>query len=281
MSRNIFIEMAHHPQVILDTMDQIQLEMAQMQQGADRGKRTRRMGCGGAFALLAAGALLFGLDIVLGYGVLCTALGLILGAMAVLLFFVALLAARTPRVLKRYAAQQQQFEAAYQILYALRDDTGRKGRVVGWLDLSGPRQPEKKVRTGRTRSGKPKVYYRDPWFQVKIKLADGNLLRLALVDKVKQKSGYVVGHYTQIKAKLVPNPDLYPMMSLLSRPIPLQGATLSDEDGVIVFTSMVRPAKLSPREILESLWLIYRHLEPVGPGPTLGAQNVGMDGGLR
>ena len=281
MSRNIFIEMAHHPQVILDTMDQIQLDMAQMQQGTARGKRTRRMGCIGAFVLLAAGALLFFLDSVLGYGILCMAVGITLGVMAVLLFFAALMAARTPRLLKQYDTQRQQFDAAYQILYALRDDTGRKGRVVGWLDLSGPRQPEKKVRTGWTRSGKPKVYYRDPWFQVKIKLADGNLLRLALVDKVKQKSGYVVGHYTQIKAKLVPNPDLYPMMSLLSRPIPLSGATLADEDGAIALTSTVRPAKLSPREILESLWLIYRHLEPVGPGPTLGVQNAGMDGGPR
>jgi hypothetical protein len=239
------------------------------------------MGCGGAFALLVVGALLFVLDSILGYGILCTAVGITLGVMAVLLFFVALLAARTPRVLKQYAAQQKQFEAVYRILHTLRDDTGRKGRVVGWLDLSGPRQPEKKVRTGRTRSGKPKVYYRDPWFQVKIKLADGNLLRLALVDKVKLKSGSMVGHYTQVKAKLVPNPDLYPLTSLLTGAIPLPGATLSDEDGAIAFTSMVRPHSLPLEEILETLRFIYRHLEPVGPGPTLGVQNAGMDGGLR
>ena len=277
MSEKIYIEMAHHPQVVLDTMSQIQSGMTQAQKGASGVKQSRRLGCGGAFVLLVLGAFFFFLDAVLGYGVLFIALGAILGLLALVWFIMALVAARTPGIIKRFSSQKAQFEGAYQILYTLRDDTGRKGRVVGWLDLTGAQQRSKQARTGRTRSGKPKVTYRDPWFQVKIKLADGNLLRLALVDKVKTKSGWVVGHATQIKAKLVPNPDLYPLTSLLSDEIPLQGAVLSDEDGAIVLNAMAKPGQVPVREILETLKFIYRHLEPVQPGPTLGYQGPGME----
>ena len=276
MSEKIFIEMGHHPQVVLDTMKQIQSGVSQAQEGASRTKRSRRLGCGGAFVLLVLGAFFFFLDAVLDYGFLFIALGAILGILALVWLIMALVAARTPGIIKRFSSQKSQFEAAYHILHTLRDDTGRKGRVVGWLDLTGPQQRSKQVRSGRTRSGKSKVYYRDPWFQVKIKLADGNLLRLALVDKVKTKSGWAVGHVTQIKAKLVPNPDLYPLTSLLSGEIPLQGAVLSDEDGAIVLNAMAKPGQVPVREILETLKFVYRHLEPALPGPALGYRNGGL-----
>jgi hypothetical protein len=185
--------------------------------------------------------------------------------------------ARASGALGRFTAQEPQLAAARQILQTLRDDTGRKGRVVGWLDLTGPQQREKQVRTGRTLSGKPKVYYRDPWFQVKIKLVDGNLLRLAFIDKVKTKSGYQVGHYTQVKAKLVVNPALYRWHPIPAGTLPLFGANISDADGAVSLAADIKPENLPVREVLGTLKTIYRHLEPIGPGPTIGSQSAGVE----
>jgi hypothetical protein len=278
MSRNVFIDMAHHPQVILDTMRQIESEMEGVQEKVSRTKRVRRMGCGWAFALLALGAFLFVLDSILGYGRLFAALGAALAAVAVVMIIVGIVAgARASGALGRFPSQEPQFAAARQILQTLRDDTGRKGRVVGWLDLTGPQQREKQVRTGRTRSGKPKVYYRDPWFQVKIKLVDGNLLRLAFIDKVKTKSGYQVGHYTQVKAKLVVNPALYRWNPIPAGTLPLFGANISEVDGALSLAADVKPGNLPVREVLGTLKTIYRNLEPIGSGPTMGSQSAGVE----
>jgi hypothetical protein len=177
---------------------------------------------------------------------------------------------------------QEHFEAARQILHTLRDDTGRKGRVVGWLDLTGPQRKEKIVRTARTRSGRRKVYYRDPWFRVKFKLADGNLLRLTLEDKVKTKPGSIV-RQTQYSAKLVVNPSLYRLGQVPTSAVPVTNATLAHEDGIFVVKA-VGPAKdLSAQQVLQSLKAVYSHLEPIGlepvgselpPAGTAGATEV-------
>jgi hypothetical protein len=87
----------------------------------------------------------------------------------------------------------------------------------------------------------------------------------------------VVGHVTQIKAKLVLNPDLYPLTSLLSGPIPLQGAVLTEENGAIVLNAMARPGQVPVRGLLETLKYIYRHLETARPGPGAGYQLAGME----
>ncbi len=110
---------------------------------------------------------------------------------------------------RRVSLPKEQLGVAREVLFTLRDDVSRRGRVTGWLDLSGPRQHSKLARTGRTRSGRAKYYYRDPWFQVKIKLADGNLLRLTLIERIKVKKGYVAARRHQLKARLVVNPGLY------------------------------------------------------------------------
>jgi hypothetical protein len=158
---------------------------------------------------------------------------------------------------------QEHFQTAHQILHTLRDDTGRKGRVVGWLDLTGPRRKEKIVRTARTYSGRRKVYYRDPWFRVKFKLADGNLLHLILEDKVKTKPGSFV-HQTQCSAKLVVNPNLYRLGEVPSSAVPLTNAALAHEDGVFVVKTAGPAKNLSAQEVLKTLKAVYSHLEPIG-----------------
>jgi hypothetical protein len=249
MRKSIYIEMGHHPQVILDTMEQITQEVS-------RTKRGWGLGCGGVLALAGAGILAFFLDAVLDYGGLFTIATFVLWGMALALG-VMLIVASTPRVPRR------QFEAAHRILYTLLDDTGRKGRVTGWLDLTGAKQKEKRIRTARSTGGKRKEYFRDPWFQVKVKLVDGNLLRLSLEDRVKTKAGAVTAHRTRFTAKLVVNPSLYRVGPISSGGFPLPGAALSGTDGIFTVTAEFDPRHMPVAQAMETLKVLYSQLQPM------------------
>ena len=222
MSRkDIYVEMAHHPQVILDAMEQVE-------SAVDRAAFRQQLLRFASIALIVIGLLSFGLGFLLGRNdsaVYCFA-----GFPLAFIGFI-LLAVFSGR---RNPMLREHFEAARQILHTLRDDTGRKGRAVGWLDLGGPQQKEKTVRTARSGGGKRKVYYRDPWLRVKFKLADGNLLRLTLEDKVKVKAGSIVRHQSQFSAKLVVNPDLYRLGEIPPHTVRVPFATFTHEDGVFV-----------------------------------------------
>jgi len=251
MPTNIYIRMAEHPQVILDTMDKIKRERF-------RRRQQKLFGYKVSAALFLLGVILFLLDKFLRFGSIFQYTGFILWCAAIA---GGALSFRAPLP----SWPKNQFEAARRILYTLRDDTGRKGRVVGWLDLTGPMQPKKRVRTARSRSGKKKQYYRDPWFKVKIKLADGNLLRLTFVDIVKRKAGSIVDHRTNFTAKLVYNPSIYKVGHIPQAELPLPGTRVSISDGIIILKAGVKRNPIPVREILETLKAVYERLEPLSP----------------
>jgi hypothetical protein len=255
MAKGVYIEMAHHPQAILDTMNQTQ-------EDAHNAKQQWKLGCGFAIALIGVGALALLLRLILNFGPFVAVLAFVLWGVA-MIAGVALLISR-PRFSK------EQFETVRQILYTLRDDTGRKGWVAGWLDMTGAMQQTKQVRTARSGGGKQKVYYRDPWFQVKIKLVDGNMLRLSLMDKIKTKTGSVVNHRTQFTAKLVVNPDLY---RTGAPPSPENSLAVvnSDGNGVLSFRAEVDPRHPPVEQMLKSLKALYDHLEPIAQNPGYGS----------
>ncbi|NOZ05836.1 MAG: hypothetical protein GXP41_05725 [Chloroflexi bacterium] len=266
--KDIYLEMAHHPQVILDTMEK-------MEQDVDRlAQRRKRLRTAGTILGGCGGLTLFGVFLLVFFGTLIAGpLGLIVAGVGFVLGFPALLAGFALNWYNQSKEMRPHFAAAKQILYTLRDDTGRKGRVVGQLDLSGARRDDKKARTTRSLGGKQKVYYRDPWFQVKIKLVDGNLLRLALIDKVKTKSGSMVARHTQLSTKLVVNPNLYRVGGVPSSGYPLQNAVVSGGDGIFTVKAEVNTihenSTLPIAPLLETLRSLYRHLEPIGSVPGL------------
>jgi len=273
----IRLEMAHHPQEILDTMRQMVPAVRRL----DARQRWKRRG---AVALLIAGIALFFGSMLLGILVtpLIAALGPVLVggsfcsaalgfALVVASFLLFAFAGGKPWYVREH------FNDVYRVLYTLRDDTGRKGRVVGWLDLSGPYRKEKLVRSARSLSGKRKEYYSDPWFQAKIKLVDGNLLRITLKDKVKTKARSVAGYYTQLSAKLVPNPSLYRLKTVRESDLPMP-AVVAHQDGICIVKSEIKVqgpgrGKAQPAlpigEFLETLKEIYAHLEPLEPTATV------------
>jgi hypothetical protein len=256
MAKGIRIDMAHHPQTILDTMEKTEKD-------AHAAKQQWGLGCGFSLAMVGLGALAYFLDSRLDVGQVLVVLAYVLWALAAIAGVVLLL--NKPRF------PQEQFEPVRRMLYTLRDDTGRKGWVAGWLDMTGPQQKTKQTRTARSAGGKMKVYYHDPWFRARFKLVDGNVLRLALIDKIKTKAGSVVNHRTQFTAKLVVNPELYHIGTA-----PAGGSTspvhvFSAGDGVLSIKTEVDPRRLPVDDMLKSLKAMYSHLEPIQPIHGLGS----------
>jgi hypothetical protein len=246
--------MAHHPQAILDVM-------AGMEGAVARAKVQQRLLQYLPYALLFISIA----------GFFVTATGKLEYEWLPILFFVMFGMGMLLLVVfrgRQVPQLREHFDIARHILHTLRDDTGRKGRVVGWLDLGGPQQKEKTVRTARSGGGKRKVYYRDPWLRVKFKLADGNLLRLTLEDKVKVKAGSIVRHQSQLSAKLVVNPDLYRPVIVPANAIPVTNATLVCEPDVLVVKAAGPAKDLSAQQVLQTLRAVYSHLEPIGSKPV-------------
>ncbi len=149
---------------------------------------------------------------------------------------------------------REQFDVAREIIHTLRDDVSRSGRITGWLDLTGPQQQSKLLRTGRTSSGRAKYYYRDPWFSAKIQLVDGNLLRLTLFERVKVKRGLAARRY-QFKVKLVVNSEMY----AIGPGQPLPGLTV---DGSILQLQGDKESQFTAPQVLSSLKAMYGYLQP-------------------
>lgn len=83
-----------------------------------------------------------------------------------------------------------QFTSARQVIYTLRDDISQKANFLGHLDLTGPRKPEKLRHERPNARGQTVQYYDDEWFKLKLKLFDGNLLRMSATERIKVRKGY-------------------------------------------------------------------------------------------
>ena len=242
MARKLYLDINARPRQILQVMDQAEEEVKRYR---TEQKYLWRV-IGGA---LGVAALFFLIDKLMGYldagfAPLSCLFGL--GALGLFIFALFRTGTRLP---------QEQFEAARKVLYTLRDDVGHKGRVMGWLDLTGPQQKSKLLRTSRSVTGNTKYYYSDPWLSTKIQLVDGNLLRLTLADKIKVKKGFVVQRSHQIKVKLVVNPQVYEIGPGKSLPAMTQ-------DGTILQVKGDKPEPLNAEEVLNILKVMYTHLHP-------------------
>jgi hypothetical protein len=246
----LYFTLNQSPRVILDVMSNVE----QQAKGA-RGSWNR--GCLMALGLLVLGVPFFFIDMVMGYNFRTFSLvGGVLGVAALIMGLRLLITGRA-------RVESPQFSAARTIFETLKDDIGKKGRLIGWLDLTGPRQKSKIFRRGRTSSGKPKIYYRDPWLQAKVKLVDGNLLRLILMEQLKVKKGYVAAREQRLKARIVVNQDLYNIRAFSQEEIQthLPPARL-DVQGGIINLAYAAGSKFDPWDVLNSLKFLYSHLEP-------------------
>jgi hypothetical protein len=245
MAQKLYLDINTRPREALRVMDQITDELGRYK-GAQR--RLWQV-IGGLFVL---GLIFVCVDLVAGYS------GYVFGYISCLFWIGAgtLVIYSIGRGIKGASTRlpQEQFDTARQIIHTLRDDVARGGRVTGWLDLTGPQQQSKLLRTGRTSSGRLKHYYRDPWFTAKIRLVDGNLLRLTLIERAKVKRGLADRRY-QIKLKLVVNPQAYTIGSGQ----PLTGLTV---DGSALQLQGSEAHQLTAPQVLSTLKAMYGYLQP-------------------
>jgi hypothetical protein len=247
----LYLTLNENPRVILDVMNHVE-----QQAKATRGSWNR--GCLVALGLLVLGLPFFLLDLIMEYG--CLTFSLVGG----ILWVAALIVGLRLLITGRAKVESPQFSAARTLLETLKDDIGKKGRLTGWLDLTGPRQKSKIFRRGRTSSGKSKIYYRDPWLQTKVKLVDGNLLRLTLMEQLKVKKGYVAAREQRLKAKIAVNQDLYRVRAFSQQEIETQlpPARLEVQGGIIKLAYRTAGKQFDPWDVLSSLKFLYSHLEP-------------------
>jgi hypothetical protein len=246
----LYLTLNENPNVILDVMSNVE------QQAKVAGGSWNR-GCLVALGLVVLGLPFFFLDMIMEYN--CLTFSLVGGILWVAAFIVGLRLLITGRA----KVDSPQYSAARTIIETLKDDLGKKGRITGWLDLTGPRQKSKIFRRGRTSSGKSKIYYRDPWLQAKAKLVDGTLLRLTLLEQLKVKKGYVAAREQRLKARIVVNQDLYRIRAFSQQEIGTQlPPARLDVQGGIINLAYATGSKFDPWDVLNSLKYLYSHLEP-------------------
>jgi hypothetical protein len=189
MAQYLYMDLAAHPQTILDSMDGMRLAIEKTERQQKLFKWLRYLPWLGV--LIGLGMILMSFYPLVGFALISLSI--------LSLFFL------RPKTI----TAKSRFETAYLVIHTLRDDAGRKGRLVGHLDLSPPNQKTKLLRTGKTSRGRTKYYYRDPWFLARLKLADGSVVKLLLEDRVKEKKGSFVYHVTNWENKVMINPSLY------------------------------------------------------------------------
>jgi len=246
MAQQLYLDINTRPREVLRVMDQVTEEMRRYRTGR---RRIWQVVAG----LGVAGLIFLLIDVALDYpGGAFAFSGLCLLGTSVIFLVIGFWTVGRARL------SRTQWDIARQVLYTLRDDVGRKGRVTGWLDLTGPQQQSKLLRTGRTRSGRVKYYYRDPWFSAKIQLVDGNLLRLTALERIKVKKGYVADRRHQLKVKLVVNSQVYDIAPSQSMPGLVR-------DDTILQLQLSKPDLITAQEVLSSLKNMYSHLQPHQP----------------
>lgn len=259
MAEHIYLNLNEKPRIVLSVMDNVYEE-------AVASRKRWNWGCGAVFSLILLGVPFCLLDTFMGYNVLTFSivaglLWLAATALAIWLIFSG-----------RAGVEKGKFDFARQVIHTLRDDVAlEKGRLTGWLDLTGHEQESKITRKGRTSSGKPKTYYRDPWLQFKTRLADGNLLRLAMIEDVKVKKGFVADRQLKVKAKLVVDPKTSQILPFTGEDMRTNAPLwqVNNQGGIIEVSGSVDPKNLDAAYILGILKWAYGHIQPLqAAGPA-------------
>ena len=143
---------------------------------------------------------------------------------------------------------------------ALRDDLHPRTRITSRLDLSEVTEGTPERQANSPYSGAVKRWYRHAWLDFGWAFADGNLLRLELIDLVKTKSGAEIRREHQVKGHLKVNGRVYRAVGP-SEELQLRTATKPLKDGFMVyFWGTVE----THDDLLNELKLLYGALDPHG-----------------
>jgi hypothetical protein len=160
--------------------------------------------------------------IVLGY------FSLVFTAGGVVLWIAAFIMARSLR-----RSDSHDFSPRYKgtkdIIHTLRDDLKPGSTFLGHLDLTGSMLQTKVARETKDTQDRTTQYFSDQWLSLKAKLYDGNVLRVAAIQKSKKRKSYtkrsrISGKYKlkpekfkgseqDLKIRIVVNPDAYKIVA--------------------------------------------------------------------
>lgn len=265
----IFMDFNQSPREIVAVMEQTRQQTRQFTQQQKRARWLLNL-------LIPAGALFWLIDFLVGYNQLTFSL---VAYTMWLLFIVG-------RILLRRYGRLPAFDARYELTQSLfetlKDDVSPKRTLLGWLDLTGAEQKEKKVRSKQSPSGRPVSYYRDEWLRLKGRLYDGNVLRLSLVEarkvregyskrgqisgKMKWKPGSSQSRY-QLQLSISASPDVYQVRPFdpAVRTVPHSRFVIQAAEGVNgrITVKAESGASYDAWDVLNLLRFSYDHLQPL------------------
>jgi hypothetical protein len=210
----VFITIADKPDSVMRGMDNLS---AQAEKTDTAGQRWWWLPLA-IFAVGVALILVDGLLDLFGYASLVFTVGGVLLWVAAFVMAFNLRRSRTQAFSPRYFGTKE-------VLFTLRDDLRPSSTFLGHLDLTGALLPTKVAREANDAQNRTTQYFRDEWLNLKAKLYDGNVLRLAAIQRTKQRKSYwkrsrisgkmkmkpakLKGTDQQLKVRIAVNPEIY------------------------------------------------------------------------
>jgi len=210
----IYISIADKPVSIMHGMDRFATEVNNTESAGDKWRWF-------PMALFITGLGLIGVDGILylsGYRSFVFAVGGGIVWIAAVVMALSLRRSDSKDFSPRYAGTRE-------LLRILRDDLKPGTTFNGHLDLTGAMLKSKVARESKDSRDRTTQYFRDEWLALKAKLYDGNILRLSVIQRTKQRMPYwkrsrisgklkqkpakFKGSEQQLKVRIAVNPEVY------------------------------------------------------------------------
>ena len=267
----VYLTLAGRPNSIIQGMKKLKVDVQKTEKAGDRWRWIPLT----IFFVGIGLALIDGLLLLLGYRSFIFSCG------GGLLWVAAIVMARSLR--KSDSADfSPRYKGTSDILFTLRDDLKPGATFLGHLDLTGAMLKTKIARSTKDSQNRTTDYFRDEWLALKVKLYDGNILRLSAIQRSKKRQSYwkrsrisgkmkskpekLKGTDQQLKLRIVVNPDAY---KVVQTPKFKQGmnigkytvAQLSAESGIIDVVGASPFADIESDQILGFLQSAYSLLQ--------------------
>jgi hypothetical protein len=268
----VYISLADKPQSIMQGMDKLKVEVQKTEKAGDKWRWIPLM-----IFFVGVGLIVIDLFIdLLGY------FSLVFTGGGILLWIAAIVMARSLRR-SDSADFPPRYNGTKQIIHTLRDDLKPGSTFLGHLDLTGALLATKVARTSKDTRDRTTEYFRDEWLALKLKLYDGNVLRVSAIQKSKKRKSYwkrsrisgksklkpekFKGSEHDLKVRLVPNPEVYTIAR--TSPTFKQGLSigkftisqLSTEGGMVSFVASSPFDDVEHENILQVIQSAYSLLK--------------------
>jgi hypothetical protein len=267
----VYVSIADKPDSIMKGMDNFVAKVHKTETAGDKWRWIPMM-----IFLAGVGLVLIdGILIVLGY------FSLVFTAGALVLWLAAFIMARSLRRSDSHDFSPR-YKGTKEIIHTLRDDLKPGATFLGHLDLTGSMLQTKVAREAKDAQDRTTQYFSDQWLSLKAKLYDGNVLRVAAIQKSKKRKSYtkrsrISGKYKlkpekfkgaeqDLKVRIVVNPEVY---TIVPSPTFKQGqnvgkytvTSLNTEGGMINVTASSPFDEVEQEHILSFIKSAYSLLQ--------------------